>query len=143
MKSLKYIALLATGLLIITSCYKSTNWLDEVADPGKFIPNIFFNNLDSATFSKGSSVRCNLEYWSKDAIKEIQIYDSIGTAARKLVATIPYAPAYSTIKKSDTLIYQYTVPASAASNATIRLDAVAVGANGLNRTSNRPSFRVK
>lgn len=143
MKKYNYLFLFALVVGIFSACYKSSNWLDDNVTGGKFYPNVFFNALDSATFTKGLTVRCNIEYWSQDPIKEIRFYDSVGTTARRVVATIPYTPAYSAFKKSDTLIYQYTVPVSAASNTTIRLDAEVVNQNGLTRISNRPSFRVK
>jgi hypothetical protein len=130
--------------LVFSSCYKETIWLDENAtSEGKFFPNVFFNTLDSTTFSKGGVVKCNIEYWSKDKIKEVRFYDAVGTAARAVVKTNPYAPAYSAFKKSDTLVYQYTVPVTAASGTSIILDAEVVNENGLTRTSNRLTFRVK
>jgi hypothetical protein len=144
MKNLIIACLFCIGLVGASSCYKEKNWLDEnVNSTNRFFPNIFFNTLDSANYPKGFAVRCNFEYWSQDKIKEIRIYDSIGTAARKVVATLAYTPAYSAIKKSDTLLYQYVVPATAASGTTIRLDAVVENENGLTRLSNRLSFRVR
>jgi uncharacterized FlgJ-related protein len=131
-------------VLIFSSCYKESYWLDDNATgTGKFFPNVFFNNLDSTSFSTGGSVRCYIEYWSKDKIKEIRFYDSIGTARRAVVATIPYTPAYSTFKKADTLVYNYKVPATVASKTNIRLDAEVVNENGLTRVSNRLTFAVK
>jgi hypothetical protein len=144
MKNLIITCLTLCIVLVFSACYKETNWLDEnVTTEGKFFPNITFNTLDSTAFTRGGSVRCNLEYWSKDKIKEIRIYDSIGTTARKVVATIPYAAAYSAFKKSDTLIYMYTVPTTATAGSTIRLDAQAVNDNGLTKLSGRLSFTVK
>lgn len=143
MKKYNYLLLFVWVVGIFSACYKSSNWLDDNVTGGKFYPNVFFNTLDSATYTKGLTVRCNIEYWSQDPIKEIRFYDSVGSTARRVVATIPYAPAYSAFKKSDTLVYQYTVPISAAANTTIRLDAEVVNQNGLTRISNRPSFRVK
>lgn len=144
MKNLIITFSLLTVVLVFSACYKESYWLDDNAvSTGKFYPNVFFNNLDSATYSKGSAVKCYIEYWSKDKIKEIRFHDSVNTVARKVVKAIPYAPAYSSFKKSDTLVYFYTVPLDAPSGATIRLDAVVENDNGLTRLSNRLSFRVK
>jgi hypothetical protein len=131
-------------LMGIVGCYKESNWLDENAvSTGKFFPNVYFNPLDSTRYSTGGSVRCNVEFWSKDKIKEIRIYDSIGTTARKIVATLPPAPAFSSIKATDTLLYTYKVPTGLASNATVRLDVVIENENGLTKLSDRRSFTIK
>ena len=144
MKNLILSSLILSTILLLSSCYKSTNWLnDNVDSTGKFYPNVLINTLDSATYSANGKVRLYIEYWSKDKMKTVNFYDSVGTAARKLVFSTPYAPAYSSFKKSDTLVYNYTVPASAASGTTIRVDAVIENENGLTKVSNRLSFRVK
>jgi hypothetical protein len=144
MKNLIVLFYTLIAVFAFSSCYKESAWLDEnTTSEGKFFPNVFFNTLDSATFSKGGSVRCNIEYWSKDKIKEVRFYNAIGTAAKTIVNTIPYTPAYSSFKKSDTLVYQYVVPVTAASGTSIVLDAEVVNENGLMRTSNRLTFKVK
>ena len=144
MKNIIISSLILCLVLLFSACYKESYWLDEnTTTEGKFFPNITFNPLDSTSFTRGGSVRCNLEYWSKDKIKEIRIYDSVGTTARKVVATIPYAASYSAFKKSDTLIYFYALPAGITAGTSIRLDAQAVNENGLTKLSSRLTFSVK
>jgi hypothetical protein len=131
-------------LMGIVGCYKESSFLDENATgTGKFFPNVYFNPLDSTSFSLGGSVRCNVEFWSKDKIKEIRIYDSVGTTARKIVATLPPTPAFSALKATDTLLYRYSVPAGLAKGSSVRLDVVVENENGLTKLSDRRSFLIK
>ena len=143
-KKMKNLIIAFVLLVTIVGCYKESNWLDENATgTGKFFPNVFLNPLDSTKYSNGGSVRCNIEFWSKDKIKEIRIYDSVGTASRKIVATLPATPAFSALKATDTLLYNYKVPTGLATNSSVRLDVVIENENGLIKLSDRRSFTIK
>lgn len=131
-------------LFSIVGCYKESDFLDDNAiGTGKFFPNVYFNPLDSTKYSNGGSVRCNIEFWSKDKIKEIRIYDSVGTASRKIVATLPPPAAFSALKATDTLVYNYKVPTGLSTNLPVRLDVVIENENGLTKLSNRLTFTIK
>jgi hypothetical protein len=130
-------------LFSLVGCYKESNFLDDTAvGTGKFFPNVFFNTLNS-TYAVGDTVRCNVEFWSKDKIKEIRIYDSIGLTSRKIVATLPPTAAFSALKATDTLLYNYKVPPGLAVNSVVRLDVVVENENGLTKLSDRRSFTIK
>jgi hypothetical protein len=85
----------------------------------------------ATSYAAGSNIKAELTFFSKSEIKETQFYNTIGSGTKTLVATIPYAPAFSALKGLDTLIVPYTVPASAAVNTVIRLDFEVINVNGL------------
>ncbi len=141
---MKNLIIVCALLFSIVGCYKESDWLDDTATgTGKFFPNVFFNALDSTKYAVGENVRCNVEFWSKDKIKEIRIYDSVGTTSRKIVATLPPTAAFSALKATDTLLYNYKVPAGLAASSTVRLDVVIESENGLIKLSDRRSFTIK
>lgn len=150
MKFLNMFLLAGFMTALLASCYEEKDWLGENAEfTGRGFPAIFMNPLDSAIFSKGGRpVRVYLEFWSDDPMQEIRLYNTIGTGTRTLVSTTPYAPAFSRWKRADTLILGYTIPATAAANTSIRLDAEVLNQNGLTKgtfsvpTSPR-TFRVR
>jgi len=118
------------------SCKKSTDFIaDESAKSGGYLPVstnalIDVNNnttigttATSTKYPPGGVVKTELQFFSVDPIKEINLYETIGAGTRNKVGSgIPYASAYSSVKKLDTLLVPYTVPAAATSGATIKLD---------------------
>jgi hypothetical protein len=84
--------------------------------------------LDSATLSPGNKVRVVLDFYCKDPLKEIRLYQSVGsiTAARTLVSTTPYTPAFSQIRQMDSLVVSYTAPTGNPAGSTIFLHGEAV-----------------
>jgi hypothetical protein len=130
MKIVSKFLILAT-LIGIVSCYKEPDWFAEnTTSQDKFAPFIYMYALDSASFTPGVRAKVLLEYWCIDPIKEIRLYESRGatitTGARTLVATIPYQKAFSQIRQMDTLVTQYTVPASDPKGTRIWLHAEGV-----------------
>ncbi len=152
------LALLVLGCAL-SSCYKENQW-DWVGQnttlTGKgFAPvstNTLFdlnltnpNNTTSpriprsinATISTrpeilpaGYTIQTELQYYCIDPLKEILVYQTVGTAARTTLRTIPYQPSFSRNKGLDTLIVEYTVPALA-SGTNIILDLDVMSINGL------------
>jgi hypothetical protein len=118
-------------LIIITSCYKESNWLDNNAEfQDKSVPFIYMYALDSATFTPGTKARVILDFYCKDPLKEIRLYESRGASitagTRILVATFPYVPAFSQIRQMDSLVATYTIPSGDAKNTQIWLHAEGV-----------------
>jgi hypothetical protein len=95
-------------------------------------PRTIGTSTSGATpYPANSNIKAELAFFSQSPVKETQFFTTIGTGTRTLTATIPYAPAFSTLKGLDTLIVPYTVPASAAVNTVIRLDFEIINVNGL------------
>jgi hypothetical protein len=131
-----------------SSCDKSQDFLRDNSDPTgvgyvpvsnnavldyNFTPprSIGTTTGGATSYPAGTNIRAELTFFSQSPVKETLFYNTIGTGAKTLVATIPYAPAFSTLKGLDTLLVPYTVPASAAVNTVIRLDYEIVNVNGL------------
>ena len=89
-------------------------------------------NLGTVVFGGGYSFKTELQFFSQDPVKEINLYNTIGSGARTKVTTFPYAPAYSNIKKLDTLLVPYTVPAGLAAATSIKLEYEILNQNSLN-----------
>lgn len=143
--------IILASFFIVTACYEEEVWLDDNVDYlGKAVPSIYMYPLDSATFTPGRTARVQLEYFSNDGMKEIKVYQRVGsaTAARTLVTTLPYTPAFSKLKQQDTLIYQFPVPTGNAINTQIFIDAEAVSTKDVPKgtwqpTASSRSFRTK
>jgi hypothetical protein len=129
MKVLRHFIFLLLVVGVASSCYKKQDfWEDNVTVTDKAVPFIYMYALDSANLGAGSKVRVLLEFYCKDPLKEIRLYQGGATIAanRTLVSTEAYKPAYSQIRQMDTLVLSYTAPASNVSGATVFLHAEAV-----------------
>jgi len=139
MKNIIFFILLL--LSMAAGCKKSTNFIaDESTHSGGYLPvstnalldmadNVAINNR---SYAAGATFKTELQFFSVDPVKEINLYETIGTAAKNKVATYPYASAYSAIKKLDTLLVPYTVSAALTSGTSIKLDYEILNVNTKN-----------
>jgi hypothetical protein len=91
-------------------------------------------NINNASYTAGATFKTELQFISQSPVKEVNLYSTVGTAARNKVATFPYAPARSVIKGTDTLLVPYTVPTGLAVGTSIKLDYEILNQNGLSIT---------
>lgn len=133
--------IIATGLLA-AACKKSQDINRDYAVPtGKGSYPVSSNtlvdmstnkNLGTVNLNGGYTFSTELQYFSQEPVKEINLYSTVGSGARTKVTTIPYAPAYSNLKKLDTLLVPYTIPTGQAAGTSIRLEYEIVNQNTLN-----------
>lgn len=129
-------------VLVVTACKKSQDVNRDYALPtGKGAYPVSTNtlvdmstskNLGTVNFNGGYAFNTELQYFSQDPVKEINLYSTVGSGARTKIVTIPYAPAYSNIKKLDTLLIPYTVPSGQAPGISIKLEYEIINQNTLN-----------
>jgi hypothetical protein len=134
--------IILSSFFIVTACYEEEVWLDDnVEFQGKAVPSIYMYPLDSTLYTPGRAARIQLEYFCNDGLKEIKVYHRVGsaTAARTLITTIPYTPAFSKLKQQDTLIYQYPIPTGNAANTQIFIDAEAVSTKDVTKGTWQPT----
>lgn len=139
-----FFMLVISGILISASCKKSQDIIRDNAVPtgaGSYpvstntlqdvvaIPNVTLGNVP---LKGGYSFKTELQYFSSDPVKEINLYTTIGSGARSKVFTVPYASAYSINKRLDTLLVPYTVPTGLAAGTSIKLDYEILNQNNLN-----------
>ncbi|UJP63695.1 hypothetical protein [Mongoliitalea daihaiensis] len=133
MKKLKIIAsslLLIFGMGSMYSCdVAPTDALMEIIkeDLG-FIPVIANFTLASPTASAtaptaGTNCTFDLRYWSEGEIDRVQFWVKLGTADPVLVDDRPYAPAFSNISKTDSLLINYTIPAALPVGTVVGMEA--------------------
>lgn len=109
----------------------SNNTLQDVsANP---VRNLGTTTGGATTYAAGATFRTELTFFSQSPVKEINLYNTVGTGARTLVNSYPYASAFSAAKRLDTLLVPYTIPA-AASGTVIRLDYEIRNVNTLSTT---------
>lgn len=89
-------------------------------------------NLGTVNLAGGYTFNTELQYFSQEPIKEINFYSTVGSGTRTKISTIPYAPAYSNLKKLDTLLIPYTIPTGQAAGTSIKLEYEIVNQNTLN-----------
>ncbi|RNI27010.1 hypothetical protein [Rufibacter latericius] len=144
MKSIfnKYLALpvVALACLSLTSC-------EEDYEPPYSITEDSFQIFQAtgtlpvaAKYAVGETVKMELVY-NKSDVKEIVLLQKIDNQDSSVVKTVPAQGAFSKIKRADTLVVEYVVPAGLANKATVRLDAKAIGMNNSSKTRSA-SFRV-
>lgn len=119
------LAVLATGC-------KKEELDDFYTEVGPQLPTFGGNPLNTvAKYAPGEVVTFELQFIEQtDPIKQIVLMEKVEPARDSVaVQTIPYARAYSRIKRVDTLVVRYTVPAGA-NKALVRVDARVESTNG-------------
>ena len=106
------------GLITIglSSCYEQEDPLDDLINrSGNHYPAIAnIRTLEdqglTVDFSPGGNVALEMQYWSIDPIDVVNFYDIIDNDT-SLISSNPYQPAFSRRSGTDTLVFNYTVPA--------------------------------
>lgn len=139
-KNLLYTIIATT--LIVAACKKSQDITRDYAIPtGKgsypastntLVDMSTNRSLGTVNLAGGYTFSTELQYFSQEPVKEINFYSTVGTGARTKITTIPYAPAYSNLKKLDTLLIPYTIPTGQAAGTSIKLEYEIVNQNALN-----------
>ncbi len=150
-----FIALLVLSLAL-SGCYKDKDWdwvSQNTTASGKYAPvssNVLYDlnltnpnnttnprvprSVNSKTvresLAAGYTLQTELQYYCIDPIKEIVVYEVIGTNARTLLRTIPYQPSFSRTKGVDTLLISYTIP-TLATGTTLHLEMDVISSKGL------------
>ncbi|OGX85750.1 hypothetical protein BEN48_14205 [Hymenobacter glacialis] len=123
------LAVLATGC-------KKDELDDYYTEVGPQFPTFLGNALNTATkYATGEIVTFELQFAPQtDPIKQVVILQKVEPSRDSVaVQTIPYAPAFSRLKRADTLAVRYTVPAGA-NKALVRVDARIESTNGQSKT---------
>ncbi|RYE17242.1 MAG: hypothetical protein EOP42_32620, partial [Sphingobacteriaceae bacterium] len=118
------------ALVAISACKKSIDFIADNTTPagsGSYpISSNTFTDIVTKTaipvtagYTKGQGLSWEIQYFSQSPIKELNLFETIGTGTRNKLKNYPYQAAYSRAKAADTLIINYQVPATAASGASI------------------------
>ena len=122
-------------VLLATGCKKELD--DYYTQTGAQFPTLLTtNSLGTATkYATGETVTFELLFAQQtDPIKQIVILQKVEPARdSSVVQTVAYAPAYSRLKRTDTLVVSYPVPAGA-NKALVRVDARVESQNGQSKT---------
>jgi hypothetical protein len=148
MKQLLYIILFAA--LGFAGCKKSVDFIADNTDltgTGSYpisanpITDIatartLTTSLTSATprFLAGAALSMELQYFSESPIKEVNLFATVGAGARTQVFNKPYSASFSAIKRVDTLLVPYTVPAGTPASTGIKLEFQILNQNTLSLT---------
>jgi hypothetical protein len=131
MKRMNIIWALVFSAVVLAACDKSQDFLrDNTSPTGTGYAPISNNTLQDVTaspiknlgtgtssatvYAAGATFKTELTFFSQSPVKEINLYNTIGSGARTLVSTSPYASAFSQRKRLDTLLVPYTVPVATA-----------------------------
>lgn len=137
-----YIAIVIAGIFGFVACTKKSDFIaDNTTPTGVGYRPVSTNplrivtanpviDLNGAKINSGTTFKTELQYWSESPIKEINVYETVGTGAKTKLQTFEYAPAFSQVKRADTLLVPYTVP-TVASGTSIKLDLEIVNKNTL------------
>ena len=138
-----YIAILIlASFAAMAACTKSKDFIEDnttstgvgsrpvSTNPLRIVTATPVVDLNNAKFAAGATFKTELQYFSESPVKEVNFYTTVGTGARTKVATFPYASSFSKIKRADTLLVPYTVPAAPV-NTSIKLDYEILNQNNL------------
>lgn len=126
--------------MVLTSCEKDADqWLkDNVKIIGKAPVITGFSITPAQADNKvpaGQTIKLDLRYWSDDPIDKIELRSAVGTgAAYQLVESRPYQKAYSNVSKTDSLIFNYSVP-NVAVGTEINMEVTVLNTNTLKKVS--------
>ncbi|PSL06431.1 hypothetical protein [Cecembia rubra] len=116
--------------LFITSCdLDPTEALrDIIKEDFGYLPVIANFTLASPTASAtapiaGTNCTFDLRYWSEGEIDKIQFWVRIGAGSPQLVDEKPYSPAFSNITKTDSLLFNYTIPTTVPTGTVVAMEA--------------------
>ncbi|MFB9863322.1 hypothetical protein [Rufibacter immobilis] len=70
----------------------------------------------------GTDLSMDLRFWSEGQIKDVQFYMVMGTQETK-IGESPYKPAYSKVTRTDSLLFNYKVPANIARGSAFTIQA--------------------
>jgi hypothetical protein len=138
MKKLKIFisSLILTASLGIYSCdIAPTDALtDIIKEDLGYIPVISNFTLRSptpstSTPSPGTLCTFDLRYWSEGEIDKVQFWVKLGSADPVQVDEKAYVPAYSNISKTDSLLFNYTIPASVNTGTVVGVEARVINKN--------------
>jgi len=140
MKKILYPALVILASAGYSACKKAQDFNRDYAIPtgvgaypvsSNTLVDVATNrNLGTVNLPAGYTATTELQFFAQDPLKEVNLYSTVATGARTKVGTWPYKAAYSQLKRLDTLLVPYTMPA-AASNTSIKLDYEFLNQNGL------------
>ena len=138
----KYICTGLVCLVLLTAaCKKANDFIRDEADPTGLGSRPVSTNplrdynlaahpaIDARAYPVGGEVKTELQFFSSSPVKEINLYSTI-SGTRTLVTKYPYAAAYSQVKRMDTLLVSYTMPARPV-GTSIRLDYEILNQNAL------------
>jgi len=115
----KYLAIAALSVGIFTACDIAATdpLMDIIKEDQGYIPVVAgwtMRTPTPVTLTPGANAVFDLRYWSEGEIDKIRFFVKIGTAENQMISEQNYVPAYSNITKTDSLLINYTLPASVA-----------------------------
>jgi hypothetical protein len=130
----------------LSGCYKETDVAPDLYTSLGKVPqvSVFWagttRGTTTVTVDAGSTVNVTVEYISELDVKEIRLYQQVGTATPTLLSTTP-ASAATFDAKLRNYVVTGTVTAPAAKNSSVRILSEVVGTNGL--ASSRVGLTVR
>ncbi|WP_224997840.1 hypothetical protein [Cesiribacter sp. SM1] len=115
-KLYKTFAALFFGMVLFASCEKEptedlTNIIKEDLGYLPVIASFTLKSPATTTVQPGTQATFDLRYWSEGALSKVEFW-MIQGENETLLTEQAYVPAYSTLSRTDSLIFNYTVPAN-------------------------------
>lgn len=98
---------------------------DIIKDDLGYVPKISSFTLKapaSTTVPEGSQLSFDLRYWSEGTISDVQFWLIQGTD-ESMINEQDYSPAYSHVTRTDSLLFNYQIPAELTSGETFSIQA--------------------
>lgn len=130
MKFIKLFLFLLGTSLLMTSCYKESNWLDENSTTdGNYYPVIQKMTVEAPNENamEGDSVNITTYYWSKDPIKELQFF-----VDDNLTTTWAHTDSFDEEAYAQKTSFLYIVP-SLPDSTTVNFLVKVINENGLEK----------
>jgi hypothetical protein len=112
------------GISLWCACTKQGDFIDEgrVGDGVHYYPVILNNdwtdtlsgkrlNKRDTVFSAGQKIAFELDYFSEDTIKSLQVWGGESAQSLEKILDIPFdSSLYSVTKQVDTVLFEFTLP---------------------------------
>ena len=123
------------AMLVLGACDEdpTDDLYDIIKDDLGYTPKITQFKLVTPTTSPvpaQSTITFDLRFFSEGEISGIKFYKIVGTDTA-LISEQPYAPAYSKVTKTDSLMFNYSLPASLTSGTNFSVQARVAGTGRL------------
>jgi hypothetical protein len=103
------------------------NWTDTLT--GKRL------NQQDTVFSAGQKIAFELDYFSEDSIASLQVWGGGSGRSLEKVVDVPFDPSfYSSTKKADTVLFEFTLPTPKDTLAPWRIQARVITIKSLDVT---------
>lgn len=129
-----FLAVLFSSIML-SSCFEEDNFLDDnLTLTGNHFPVIASFSVDTKSVYVINEVVTDaiLSYWTEGSIKQINVYNTIGSGTKDIVSTTPYSANFIDSLRTDVFVFDYDIP-NVEPRTSIKIEVEVENVNGLTK----------